>query len=287
MQKLTAMFALLFAWSLPFLGCDSGVKEIELRYKLEPGLELTYEQITKKASRIYLADSLVKNFSGTSKMTVRQTVTRRLDSAVAEIREVASWKTKKPRQEDSTKFETVVEKRLLTMRVQPNGRVLDVAFEKGDSLLVHYFKNYYEQGMPVFPAGPVTVGDRWMQNTKVILSPKKTMEASMTYVLTSLVREGGYDCAVIEYDGEVVIPVDVSSSTSSVRSGYDRIKTAGKVYFAYRKGVVVFQQERWSIERKRTRSAEGKKQSYREKIELDVSYRLKKYTFPVSGEEEA
>jgi hypothetical protein len=161
------------------------------------------------------------------------------------------------------------------MQVQADGRVRKVQFTAGHSQApIKYLKNYYEQGLPVFPWYEVSPGYSWTQTTKVIL-PQETMEAVMNYRVASLAREIGYDCAVIESDGEMIIPVEPSEDGSSQASGYDRIKTTGVLYFAYKDGIVVRQREQWSIDRVRPKTFGGATREYREAVELNIEYILR------------
>ncbi len=163
----------------------------------------------------------------------------------------------------------------MILQVQPNGKVRDVKLSAGeDPTRIRYIRNYYEQGMPVFPAQEVAPGYSWTQTTKVIL-PEETMEATMTYTVTSLVREAGYDCAIIECDGTMIIPIEPNPRDSVQISGLDRIKTTGLLYFAYREGMVVLQHERWVIDRNRRKTVSGETSEYKEEVELDIDYMLK------------
>jgi hypothetical protein len=153
--------------------------------------------------------------------------------------------------------------------------VLDVRFpEDEDYTSVQYIKNYYEQGMPVFPARELAPGDSWTQTTKVVL-PGEPMEASVSYKVTALVREAGYDCAVIECDGQLFIPIEPNPKDTVQRTGLDNIKSTGKLYFAYKEGMVVLQRERWVIDRHRKLILPDKTEEFREAVELDVDFALK------------
>ncbi|MEW5994326.1 MAG: hypothetical protein AB1744_08010, partial [Candidatus Zixiibacteriota bacterium] len=178
----------------------------------------------------------------------------------------------------STVTETVEETRRLELHVTPNGKVLEVSFiDHDDYAGIQYLKNYYEQGLPVFPSHELTPGASWTQTTRVIL-PGEPMAASMTYRVVSLVREAGYDCAVIECEGDMIIPVESDPADTIRRSGLDRIESTGRLYFAYKEGAVVLQRERRVIDRERTKTVKGKTEEFREAIELDIEFALKQRT---------
>ncbi len=278
MNRLTAATALI-AVAMSLGGCTQGERGgITLRYKFEPGLQLTYEQVSKRCVKVVESDSTVKEVSTVFKMTVVQTVDRLLNDSTAEIVEVANWKYEKPAKDDSSVIDTIEQKRELILQVQTKGKVRDVKFKAGeDHVRIRYIKNYYEQGLPVFPTQEVTPGYTWTQTTKVVL-PGEPMEASMTYKVKSLVREAGYDCAVIEYDGAMIIPFESNPKDTIQTSGLDHIKSTGVLYFAYKEGMVVQQRERWQIDRDRQKIFNGQTKKFKEEVELDIDYALKRRT---------
>ncbi len=256
-------------------GCTQGPKKIRLRYKFQPGLALTYEQVSKQTSRVLYPDSSAREKSMTFNVKVDQWVKRVLPDGGAEIVELDTWSWDRPSKEDTTVMEKVEETRHLELEVQPDGKVTTVRFvDCDDYTKIQYLKNYYEQGMPVFPSNELTPGDSWTQTTKVVL-PNESMEASTTYRMVSLVREAGYDCAVIECDGSMILPIEPDPADSMKRSGLDRIESTGRLYFAYKEGMVVLQRERWAIDRDRVKTAKDKTERYKEAIELDIEFVLK------------
>jgi len=275
LNRLTAATAFI-AVAISLGGCTQGERGgITLRYKFEPGLQLTYEQISKRCVKTIESDSTVKEVSTVFKMTVVQTVDRLLNDSTAEIVEVANWKYENPAKDDSSAIDTIEQKRELVLQVQTNGKVRDVKFKAGeDHVRIRYIKNYYEQGLPVFPTQEVTPEYTWTQTAKVVL-PGEPIEASMTYKVTSLVREAGYDCAVIECDGTMIIPFESNPKDTIQTSGLDRIKSTGVLYFAYKEGMVVQQRERWQIDRDRRKTYDGKTKEYQEAVEIDIDFILK------------
>jgi hypothetical protein len=260
------------------VSCAQSDKKVVLRYKFNPGTRLTYEQVSKSNAKIYESDSLIKEESKVFNMTVEQTVIRLLDDSTAEVVETAVWTSVKPKETDSAVVDTIEERRELVLQVQSNGKVKNVQLSTDESYTqISYIKNYYEQGLPVFPRDPVTPGYSWTQTTKVVL-PKEPMEASMSYKVTSLVRQAGYDCAVIECNGNMVIPLEPDPKDTIQTSGLDRIKTNGVLYFAYKEGLVVLQREQWLIDRDRYKTHHGETKHQQGKIELDIDYALKERT---------
>jgi len=255
------------------LSCSHGDKKITLVFKFTPGLNLQYEQISKSSTKIFQADSLIKNYQTTYKVDITQEIKSETDN-IAEILETNTWHYEKLTTKDSTTADTVSYTREITFRVEPNGRIVD--FKHGKDIKpssASYMKNYQEQGMPVFPSGEHAPGYSWTQQTTVVL-PDETMGASTTYEIKSLAREGGYDCAVIEYEGNLVIPIEINPDDSTHRKGIDRVKTSGIIYFAYKEGFVVLQRERWVLDGDREKIVEGKIEKTKIVSESDIDYTL-------------
>ena len=276
MKKLTACLIILIVAGL-ITGCEQGDKTIVLKYKFAPGLTLEYDQVMKRSYRVTQADTVVEEQSGEYRAEIVQEVTEVDEQNVATLREGVTWFYEMPAKDDSTVVDTVKEERTLLYKVKPDGDILDVKFLSEDDVATRsYIKNYLEQGVPVFPSGEVSPGFSWTQSAKVIM-PDETMEAKTTYEVKSLVREYGFDCAVIEFDGNLIIPVEPNPEDSIKRSGINFITSTGKIYFAYKEGLVVLQRERWVIdgEREVIRPGKDKPEYYHVAVESDVDFQLK------------
>ncbi len=281
MKKLTACLIATCLGAALLTGCDPGEKKIELRYKFADNLQLHYNQEMKRTVEVRQADSIVEQYSATFKTTVRQTVEEVRDDSSAIVREYANWRYTRPNKDDSARVDSVFEERTIIYRLKPDGDILDVRFvDEIDASRQSYIRNYLEQGMPVFPEGELSPGFSWTQSAKVIM-PDETMEASTTYQIKSLVREMGYDCAVIEFAGNLIIPLEASPEDSVKHSGINYITTSGRMYFAYKEGMVVLQRERWVIDGERTvlKPGEEKPSELKIAVESDIDYVLKERTF--------
>jgi len=273
LKKITAIVFIFFV-PLTLNFCSPGNKKITLRFKYNPGLHLTYKQISKRTVKILKGDSIIKKDSHSYTMKIQQEVQRFLDDSTAEVLEQDSWQTIEPNKKDSSLIDTVQNIRKLILQVLPNGKVINFKFVNDDDItLANYIKNYYEQGLPVFPVGEKLPGYSWTQSTRIML-PGKNLEASTTYTIKSLVREAGYDCAVIEYQGNMLIPIEPAPNDSTRRSGIDRIKTNGLLYFAYKEGIVISQQEHWVIDGDRNKTLNGKTEHYKLAMNYDIDYTL-------------
>ena len=275
MKKLTAsLFALVLIASTVFMACEQGEKTIVLRYKYTQGLKLVYHQDMQRNARVSVGDSVIEKSSNKFTVSVTQIVEEVRPDSTAVIRETDKWSYTRPSKADSTVLDTVSSVRTMLVTVRPDGDILDVQFvDDMNETNRTYIKNFMEQGMPVFPSGEISPGFSWTQTAKVIM-PDQTMEAKSTYKLTALVREAGYDCALIEVDGNLVIPIAPSPKDTIKTSGVERIRTTGKMYFAYKEGMVVLQRERWVIEGDhKVERVSGTKAS-KLQVESDVDYAL-------------
>lgn len=274
MKTLTLLFISVFSMVV-WIGCTQGDKTIQLKYKFTDGQRLVYSQKNHRKVKVVEGDSTIYEQTSTFDAAIDQSVTEVINDSTATILEVMAWSWESERKEnDSVYTDTLSRERRLILTMFANGKVSDLRYANGEEHgSLAYIKNYYEQGMPVFPASDISPGQSWSQSTKVIL-PNETMEASTTYKVRALARESGYDCAVIEYDGNLIIPVEPKAEDSTSRGGIDRIKSTGVIYFAYTEGFVVMQRERWVIDGVRRKVENGIESQYRMAVELDAEFVL-------------
>lgn len=256
-------------------GCSQGDKTVTLTFKFKPGQILNYEQTSRRSFKVWEADSLVDQGQTDYLVEVTDEVLEIDDKGIADVRENAIWSYTMPSKEDPDKIDSVRYEREMVLRLSPNGKLVDIeAGPEVKAASIAYIKNYYKQGMPTFPAGEHAPGYSWTQSTSVVTN-EETVEASTSYTLKSIAREAGYDCAVIEFEGNLVIPIQANPSDSVLRSGVDRVTTTGVMYFAYREGIVVSQRERWVIDGARETIRKDEKKKSRIEAEIDVDFRLK------------
>lgn len=279
MKRITACLLLVaVAVTATLVACQQGPKTITLRYKYEPGVTLTYDQTAKRNYKVMENDSLVRESSMSIEARVIQLIKSVNDDGSADVLETDQWFYDRPSKEDSTKMEKITEERRMLIQVKPDGDIVDVKFLDEVSFSSRaYLKNYLEQAMPVFPQGELSPGFSWTQSAKVMM-PDESMEASTTYRFKTLVREAGYDCAVIEYEGNLIIPILPEPGDSIQVSGVDNIKTTGKLFHAYKEGMVVLQRERWVVDGTRNVTKGGKTSHRSITMETDVDFSLSERT---------
>lgn len=250
---MTALFA---------AGCGQGTKTITLRFKFTPGEKVVYDLSQKTNSRASEGDSVISKGTHEIQMTIEDIVRRMVDDSTAEVLESTKWKYTTITKNDSNIVDTNEYSREMVLYTNPNGKVVDVEFtsEMSESSMA-YMKSYIDQAMPVFPSGEHGQGYSWTQTTRVLLDDEP-VEASTTYEIKSFAREQGYDCVVISYDGNLVVPVKPNPKDSIQRSGVNRIQITGMMYFAYKEGITVSNRDRWVVKGTRKEVTDGKAKEY-------------------------
>ena len=300
MKRLTAVFLILTASlgaTLALTSCDQTGKKVTIRYKFQPDMTMHYRQITRGLIRVrdIGRDKLTHDESAENTMDIEYFVRRILEDSTAEVIDTKTYTSQWKNQLDTTGSDSTMSKTKkspqLVKYIQPNGRLVDMEYvsdtAKGS---LDYSKEYYKQGFPVFPDGPVGQGHSWTQSTTVVL-PDGPMEASTTYTIRSFARERGYDCVVIEYDGVSIIPLpEYDKEDYLLISGVDNIRSKGHMYFAYKEGVMVLAKERWIMDSDRTEVLKkadtvqgyqaGDTVHVNVAIEYDVDYYLQKLEMP-------
>ena len=280
LKKITAAILILFCVSL-IISCDQDQKNIMLSYKYISGTKLAYEQVLSRKVIVTENDSIIKDYTTSVTASVIQEISDVLDDGSATIKEIDTWYFETPSKDDSTKIEKKEMTRELMLKAQPNGKIYDIIFTDDEDVATkEYIKNIYEQGMPEFPSDKISPGQSWTQSTKVILADGTIMEPSTTYIFREFTKEKGYNCAVIDCEGTLVIPLVPDPNDTTMRTGIDNITTTGTIYFAYEEGMTVLLKEHWTINGKRKRLHEGKMAEYFVTVDTESEYRLTKYETP-------
>jgi hypothetical protein len=252
LRALTAILVILTA-AVVLVTCTGDERKVSLRFKYEPGMKIRYHQETKGNWNAVMDDSTHERGKTSYWVDVVHTVLEVAPDGTATIRDSANYFRERFDWKDTAKVDTVAETRAATLMVEPNGRCADIIFPPDKDLsAVKWLKAYYDQGAAVYPEGEFSTGYSWTQTTNVLL-PEENMKATTTYRVRSFAREGGYDCAVIEYEGTMIIPVEPHAYDSLQTRGYDHISNDGVIYHAYKEGVIVSQKEHWVIKGHRER----------------------------------
>ncbi|MCK4606949.1 MAG: hypothetical protein KAU35_06610 [candidate division Zixibacteria bacterium] len=273
MRAMTAI-VILFMFCLLIFGCTGQEKTITLRIRLQPGEKLTFQQTTKGRTKIYKADSLTSDRQENWEAEyIQEVISIDPDSTIQLVTSTTitgfSLDSLNAGKIDSSSYTSGD-----SLRMKPNGRVVDIKpIDPDVGRSVEWLQQYMEQGMPVFPSGEISIPYSWTQTVRVML-PEETMDASIVFTVKSLVRELGYDCALIEYDGTLYIPVPPSAKDTTCLGGIDRLTTTGKLYFAYTEGTTILERAHITIDSERITLVDGKEVAIRYEGFRDVEYAL-------------
>lgn len=280
LKKITAAILIILC-VMAVNNCDNGQKSILLSYKFIQDTKLTYEQVLNREVTITENDSIIKNYTTSISADVIQKYSDILDDGSATITEMDTWYFETPSEMDSTMIEKKKMSRELKLKALPNGKVYDIIFTDEEDLASReYIKSIYEQGMPEFPSNKISPGESWTQSKEVVLADGTIMKPSTTYKFKEIKSKNGYNCAVIECEGTLVIPLTPDPKDTTMRTGVDKISTTGTIYFAIDEGITVLLQEHWVIDGQRMRLLKGKMTEYFVKVDTDSEYKLMEYIKP-------
>ncbi|MBI5266309.1 MAG: hypothetical protein HY851_03660 [candidate division Zixibacteria bacterium] len=275
-MKKPLTIVLLFAAAVCLvLGCSQSAPTYLLKFNYVPGSTLDYEQIVKGTVVSREKDSMTADRLNTVTTTIEFDVRRVVDDTTFEIVQKTSSKRHTENRLDSTTVDTTETSPDMTMYIAPSGRVLDMEMGDGkEAEYATYWKEYFRQGTPVFPAQPVAVGHVWTQTFSVTVDGKP-VNVSSTYTITGVEKRQGYECVAVGYTGKMVLPFDAAPSDSTRRRGVDRISNEGVMYFAYKDGFTVAQNEKWVLDGDRLKRRDGQDIAYTVHVVYDVTMDLK------------
>lgn len=257
------------------IGCVQQKKSVRLRFTFTPQTIIIHSMEQKRQWKVVEQGSDTTQGLTTVRVTMQEEIRRVLEDSTAEIVHTNSWNFVERNMEDSTKLDTVDGSRSYTSYVKPNGRIVDLEFpdtiKKSE---IEYLRSLYEQAATVLPDGMVEQGKTWSHSKTVMLGDEK-VSASTEYELKSFFRKDRYDCAVISYKGNIIIPINADPADSTQREGLDKIEFTGELYFAYAEGVIVSATERWLVDSYRKAVKNGKEKEHQYLTESDIDFRLK------------
>lgn len=250
-------------------GCDSGEQSIRLRFRYEPGMFLQSTQSFTRSTLMTHGDSIVYQDSSDVVAGIEQTCRRILPDSSAEILEVSRWTAVMNDTLNPQKRDTMEHTRELTMFVMPNGKITRIDYGPDmDSVSIAWMNAYYEQGSPVFPERSLRSGDSWTQFSRVVVG-SDTMPSSTVFTVSAIQPCENERCAIINYAGNLVLPVGPSKTDSSKRGGVDRITMDGSMHMALSDGMILFQSEHWTVDGDRVRLKGA------DTVHLDITVRSK------------
>ena len=275
MKKITAILILTIV-GFCLLTCDQVSKKVILSYKYKSGTILEYSRVEKGNVRKFAGDSIIAETAHESHKRMIMTVKNVVDDSIAVVGDVTITKSRVVDKLTQEVADTTYENEEWVFHIAPSGRVVDFVLPPKDAEnegLVEYLRNVFEQGSTAFPSYEVSVGHRWTHSSNVVLDDKE-MEASMTHEVKSFVREHGYDCAVIEYEGNLVLPIGPCPVDTTILGGFDHGVAKGVIYFAYKEGFEVLLKERYTVNGTRYNLVDGRKVEQEVEVEFEIESAL-------------
>ncbi len=128
------------------------------------------------------------------------------------------------------------------LRMQPNGRIISV--ESARPGLTFFYDTGYRPSQPAFPEHAIARGYTWTQNFTINVPKGEPANVAVEYQFQDYQRIGEFDCAVIAFKSELEYveffqPKDACPNAECSGQYNCRTTSVGKLYFAYREGVVV------------------------------------------------
>ena len=258
--------------------CHQDRKTVTLRLNYEPGMSYPYVITYKIIKRVFENDTIVADISTELIESGTSNVRRMITDSTAEIVFLSDTRIRSLDKIKSIETDTTFTGHEKVYHFSPNGTVVwfDIPSDTMKTRTA-YMRRWLEQAMPVFPAEKVYQGFSWTQSYHVSVD-EDDFETSTTYQIKSFVRDNGYNCAVIAYDGLAIVNVYPCQSDTTFRGGLDRISTKGLMYFAYNVGMIVHQTQTYVIKGHRRVELDGETIAYKHVIEGNAEL-----TLPRSG----
>jgi hypothetical protein len=261
-------------FTLALISCTEKPTRLLLRVNYEPvGKVLKYSLALQRAGAAYKNDEFVKDIDKKLEAEITYTTKKIFPDGSAAVLEENKWSWDEVT--DSGRVKRKSAEYAYDLRIAPNGRIIDFKM-LGDICRPweNYARNYYEQGVPVFPDSTIQIGYSWTQNAKIELSDGDTTEVSAVYKVKGTTRKMGHNCAIIEYRGNLILPLFPDPDDSTAAWGVDRIEMNGILYFAHKEGISVSSEERRRVICERHTISDGKEIVKRSELEEAGSYRL-------------
>jgi hypothetical protein len=129
------------------------------------------------------------------------------------------------------------------LRMRQNGEIVKVVTD--DPKLAFEYDRSYKPSQPVFPDHAITPGYSWTQNFSVEVPRGNPTVATTRYQLDSFTKVDRFDCAVINFKGELEYeecyqpPADKPAKEFIAKKYRSQVTSEGRIYFAHREGFMV------------------------------------------------
>jgi hypothetical protein len=238
--------------------CGDQNRKIVIRYPHQMQYINHFKQEGTQKLQVWQGDSLVYSLSRSLDFNISQRVLRVLPDSSAAVEENSTMLLIGQNRKDTTVIDTMKEDRSFIIYEAPNGRIVDFETKgKYDSLTTAHFRSWYEQACPVFPDSAVGIGSTWVNSNTVVVDSQK-LETSTSFKVRGFEQMRGYDCIVVEFSGNIILPIRSDPKDTMLRGGMDEIRVDGTFWFAWKEGFFAEQSQKEVILGRRDLVEKGK-----------------------------
>ena len=257
------------------LSCSSEPKSVLLQMKYgSPGSSISYKFSADQVGKVYSDSGLIRDFDVKVEGDIVYNTEDTLPGGGAIILEKNRWSWDEPA-DDSGQVKRVTQEYAYRVEMLADGKVVSLEMlNKPSQQSEDYVRNFAQQANPVFPHQRVAPGFSWLQTVPVELVDGTVDTSKMTFKLKGIARKMGYECAILEYSGNLVLPVFPNPDDTVAVSGIDRIDISGISYMAIDAGIIVTSDERRRTDREREYVGEKGKRTRRSDIESVMNFEL-------------
>ncbi len=257
------------------LSCSSEPETVHFLMKYgSPGSSVSYKFSASEAGKVYADTGAAHEFDIKVEGDITYNTLDTLPDGGAIILEKNRWSWDEPA-DDSGQVKRVTREYAYRVEMQADGKVVNLdMIDKPSQQSEDYVRSFAQQANPVFPEQAVAPGYSWLQTVPVEIVGGAVDTSKMTFKFKGMARKMKYQCAVLEYSGNLVLPIFPNTKDTVVVSGIDRIDISGITYFAIDEGILISSDERRRTNRERHYvSAKGEK-TRRSEIEAVMNFEL-------------
>ncbi len=225
--------------------CSEKPAQFKLRFNHGPvGEQSKYGLESHRVGATYKNDDLVEEFDSRIEGNFTYLVRENRSDEIYLIEEnnIWSWDVASG---DSGQIKRETKEYNYITKINSRGRIIEFeALGETTPTRTNYIRNFFDQGMPIFPENEIAIGESWTQNASAIMADGDSVAVSSTYKLKGTARKKGYDCVIIEYNGRLILPIVPYDDDPSRATGFDQIDMSGIFYFAYHEGKNIHNEEK-------------------------------------------
>lgn len=257
------------------LSCTHQPTEFKLEVKFGPvGKIIKYKLESHRVGNSFKNGEAVEDFDVKVEGDIAYTAQEVFPDGYTVVLEENEWSWDEA-VKDSGQVKRVTKDYAYKYEVSPSNKVRNLKMlGKPSQAWEDYVKSFIEQGLPVFPEEKIAAGHQWTQVVEVNLPDGENSEVATTYIFKGIAHKQDYECAIIEYKGNLAVPLFPDPADSMSQSGVDRIEMNGIMYFAIEAGLSVNIEERRRVVSERFYIKGGEPMKRKNEFEAVISQNL-------------